>query len=78
MRNVVQVTGSQDTLVALCDDGTIWSFNSVLLTWLQLPAVPGQPESAQRTDSDVSHDRIALERQERKQQDRRERFEGRR
>ncbi len=77
MRNVVQITGTLEALVALCDDGTMWSFNQVLHTWLQLPSVPGQPDTARPLDPDVSHDRVALERQERTQQDRRERFEGR-
>ncbi|MDQ2890480.1 MAG: hypothetical protein M3R65_07995 [Gemmatimonadota bacterium] len=77
MRNILQITGRLNSLVALCDDGTVWSYAPELNSWWQLPAVPGQPDGAQPVEDAVTRDRVALERQERLQQVRRDRFEGR-
>jgi len=77
MRHVMQLTGPLNALVALCDDGTIWCYSAETLTWAQLPPVPGQPGAVDVADATLGHDRMAIERQERAEQARRERFQGR-
>ncbi len=76
MRHVIQITGQVNSLVALCDDGTIWWYNVPEKGWAQLPAVPGQPGTLEAADAVLEHDRLAVERQERAQQVRRDRFQG--
>lgn len=82
MRHVIQVTGPAAALVALCDDGSLWCYSTETLTWAQLPPIPCnaiaddavQPQDA--PDALPMQDRIALERQERSQEARRNRFLG--
>ena len=76
MRHVIQLTGPVSSLVALCDDGTIWWYNVEAKGWAQLPAVPGQPGTSEAADAALEHDRLAVDRQERAQQVRRDRFQG--
>jgi hypothetical protein len=89
MRQVIQVSGPVNNLVALCDDGTIWAYIAETTEWSQLPLVPGQTrpagaDSGADTGTDGgdvtasgSHDRKAMERQERAEQERRARFHSR-
>ena len=76
MRHVIQLTGPVNNLVALCDDGTMWAYRPDTSDWTQLPPVPGQPGTAEAADAVALHDRAAIERQERAEQARRERFQG--
>lgn len=76
MRHVIQISGPVNNLVALCDDGTVWWYNVDVTAWAQLPPVPGQPGTEEAAESVLDHDRLAVERQERAQQARRERFQG--
>jgi|GEM_PF-2430200 hypothetical protein len=76
MRHVIQLTGPVNNLVALCDDGTMWTYRPDTSAWTQIPSVPGQPGTADSADSVASHDRAAVERQERAEQARRDRFES--
>ena len=80
MRQVIQISGPVNNLVALCDDGTVWAYIAETTEWSQLPPVPG-PTGAPEADvggfSAVSHDRVAMERQERAEQERRARFHSR-
>ena len=78
MRHVIQLTGPASALVALCDDGTMWTYSAAAQVWSQLPLVPGQPGSTEAEDPALALDRQAIERQERSEQARRERFLGRR
>lgn len=78
MRHVIHLTGPANALVALCDDGTMWSYSAETLVWTELPLVPGQPGTAEAEDPALALDRQAIERQERAEQARRERFLGRR
>lgn len=77
MRHVIQLTGPIAALVALCDDGTIWSYTQESGAWVQLPAIPGQPGTEEADNAVALHDRVAIERQERAEQARRDRFQGR-
>mgnify|MGYP001551541622 CR=1 FL=1 len=80
MRHVIQLTGPVNNLVALCDDGTMWGYRPDTAEWTQLPPVPGQLGTAEGADVDVDpvavHDHAAMERQERAEQPRGERFES--
>lgn len=76
MRHVIQISGPMNNLAALCDDGTVWCYNLDTTEWVQLPPVPGQPGTEEAAASALDHDRLAVERQERAQQVRRERFLG--
>ncbi|HSU97730.1 MAG TPA: hypothetical protein VLI40_10900 [Gemmatimonadaceae bacterium] len=76
MRHVIQLTGPVNNLVALCDDGTMWTYRPDTSAWTQLPSVPGQPAITEASDAMPPHDRAAIERQERAEQARRDRFEG--
>jgi hypothetical protein len=83
MRQVIQITGPAGALVALCDDGTLWCYSTETLSWAQLPPIPSSAVTDDRgdepgpTDAMPMQDRIALERQERSQEARRNRFLGR-
>lgn len=76
MRHIIQLTGPANALVALCDDETIWSYVATTVSWTQLPAIPGQLGTPEAADAVALHDRVALERQERAEQTRRDRFQG--
>jgi hypothetical protein len=76
MRHVIQLTGPATALVALCDDGTMWTYKAEMPGWVQLLPLPGQPGTAEADAATLLHDRLALERQERAEQARRERFLG--
>lgn len=38
MRKIIQITGREDSMIALCDDGTLWELHKG--AWRQLPGVP--------------------------------------
>jgi hypothetical protein len=76
MRQVTQLSGASNNLAALCDDGTIWLYKSETAGWVQLPLIPGQSGTLEAADAVTLHDRVAVERQERAEQARRERFQG--
>jgi hypothetical protein len=76
MRQVIQVSGPVNNLVALCDDGTIWAYIAETTAWTQLPLVPGQAGTAEAAEASMLRDRAAIDRQERAEQARRERFQG--
>ena len=76
MRHVIQITGPVNGLAALCDDGTIWRYIAETTSWVQLPQVPGQPGTEEAIDVSLMHDRMAIERQEREEKTRRDRFQG--
>ena len=44
--------------------------------WAQLPPIPGQPGTPEAADAALAHDRVAIERQERAEQMRRDRLQG--
>jgi hypothetical protein len=76
MRHIIQLTGPVHNLVALCDDGTMWTYRPDTSDWAQLPPVPGQPGTVEAVDATTLHDRAAIERQERAEQARRDRFQS--
>lgn len=76
MRQVIQVSGPVNNLVALCDDGTIWAYIAETTAWTQLPPVPGQAGTPEAAEAGKLHDRAAIDRQERAEQARRQRFQG--
>ncbi len=42
-------------LVALCDDGSIWSLYDPNRTWYKLPSIPNDDEDVFNAASDVVH-----------------------
>ena len=78
VRDVKQIAGTPKSLVALCDDGTMWMFGDRSRTWTQLPPIPGQPDAVAVPGASVEHDAMVLARQEQAQRAIRERFEGKR
>jgi hypothetical protein len=41
-RQIVQIAASENTLAALCDDGTIWALHG---DWTLMPPIPQDPEA---------------------------------
>lgn len=39
-RKVIQITGSETNVFALCSDGTIWTTYPCSETWAKLPSIP--------------------------------------
>lgn len=39
-RRITQLLTAGDELLALCDDGTVWSFDRELQQWVKVPGVP--------------------------------------
>ena len=78
MRHIVQISGPLSDLAALCDDGTLWAYDAGAKSWSPIPSVPGQPGTTEAQDAALLHDGVAVERQERAEQARRDRFQGNR
>jgi hypothetical protein len=78
MRHIIQLSGPVNGLAALCDDGTVWGYIAENTSWVQLPPVPGQAGTEDIRSASAQRDLIAIERQEREEQARRERFQGQR
>ena len=78
VRDVKQIAATPTSLVALCDDGTMWMLDERSRTWTQIPPIPGQPGAVAVPGASVEHDEMVLARQEQAQRAIRERFEGKR
>ncbi len=76
MRHILHISGPLTGLTALCDDGTVWAYDAATKSWSGLPPVPGQPGTREAQEAALLHDRAAIERQERAEQARRDRFHG--
>ena len=39
-RRIVQIAGDNESLMALCNDGTVWEYCPSMRDWLPLPGIP--------------------------------------